>query len=717
MILYKAGVIGGTFHESARIKNVSGQYHWMEIDINSLPQDDGSHLVSLLFTDINTTIERQSKLDSTYSELLGVMNNTPGGIVVFDTLNNRTLVPSFFSQGMGRLLEGTPEQLVEAYKSNPFDCVHPDDRDNAIRTVEEALRNLAGFQLTVRLRTIPGSYRWVTGNGTIENVDNQRLVYMAFVDSSADTEVLHIQKQILDSFVRHQYQYICLIDVQKNSYQVISSTTSSDPFLSGSGNDFQADFADLIKRYVIPEKQGDTCQHFLLKNIVETLEKETDKEYYCTLKDDQGRIKYKKIWLSWADKEMKKVALVTCDVTEEHRKAEESRMALEAALKGAEQASAAKSEFLARMSHDIRTPLNAIIGYTDMCLEDKNLSEATRDYLVKAESSSHFLLSLINDILNMSRIESGKLVLKEEPFDLSVFLDSLSSIVSSQCIEKSIQYRCQTQGKLARTYIGDRLKVQQILLNVLGNSVKFTPEGGNITLFVKPLTDSSQPTLSFTIKDSGCGIAPEFLPHVFEPFSQERRTIDSEIKGTGLGLAIVKSLLSLLGGTIQVESTVGVGTTFAITIPFRESSDTLSSALPEANPQRLLTRDFSGRHILLAEDNALNAEIARHVLEKINLQVDICENGKLAVERFQASATGYYSAILMDIRMPVMDGLEASRAIRKLPRNDRNLPIIAMSANAFDEDIRLALSAGVDAYTIKPIDRDQLYATLSQFIK
>jgi len=719
IIFYKAGVSGGIFRETARILTRGGEVRWMEISVNGEPLLDGTTVISVVFNDINVRMERQQKLDRTYSALLDVMNNSPGGIVVFDTINNRSLVPSFASQGMDKLLRGTRTQITALYGRDPYRSVHPDDREQVIRIIEDALRKLSPFQFSLRLRSVPGDYIWVSASGTIDTVENQRVLYMVFLDSSPDAESMHIQKQILNSFVRRQYDYICYIDGKHNSFRVLGTNDYTGPFLPARGDDFEGSIAALIESTVLPEEKENLLARLKIADIVQKLEGRDDIEYYCTLCMGGPRLRYKKIWLSWIDQETGSIALVLSDVTEEHKRSEESREALRAALRASEQASAAKTEFLSRMSHDIRTPLNAIIGFTDMSLEDPGISAPVRNYLGKAEASSKFLLSLINDILNMSRIESGRLALNESRFELWAFLDGISAIVSSQCASKHIKYSCRPVGTYHLSYRGDKLKIQQTILNIAGNAIKFTPEGGEISIEVREIQSGDPAIVRFTVADTGCGISENFRKHLFEPFAQERQSLDSEIKGTGLGLAICKSLVTMMGGGISVDSKPGRGSVFKIDLPLHpagseELKERESHVQPELTPED--KRDFGGRHTLLAEDNPLNREIAEHLLAAANLSVDSAEDGQKACALFEASPEGYYSAILMDIRMPLMDGLEATRKIRALERADSTVPIIAMSANAFDEDIRVAITNGMNAYTIKPIDVPQLYATLRQFI-
>lgn len=717
LMLHKASVSGGSFREMARIRQKNGSYQWMEIRLSAELEPDGSCTLCLVLVDEEMRMERQKKLDGMFAQLLDVMNNTPGGIVVFDSVNGRTLVPSFVSQGMADLLRGTLPDIKKAYKENPYAGIHPEDREIVIRAVEEALRNLSAFRLNIRLRTIPGDYIWVSAHGTVDTAENQRNLYVAFSDTSADTEYMHIQKQILDNFSRRQYEHICFIDAMRNAFRILNATPGHDPFLSGPGDDFEGSFAAFVNSAVIPEERDELIKNAKLSSLLEKLEKSQDVELFCTQETEGGRRSYKKNWFSWIDKEAKTIALVNSDITDEFRRAEQSRDVLKASLRAAEQANSAKTDFLARMSHDIRTPLNAIIGYIEMSIEDSSLGEGVRAQLTKADTSSKFLLSLINDILNMSRIESGKLALKEESFSLTGFIGTIASIASSQCAVKNIHFISGVAPGAHNAFRGDQLKLQQILINIVGNAVKFTPENGKIELSVKEFPRGDSALVRFIVADTGCGISKNFLPHIFEPFTQDSRVLNNEIKGTGLGLAICKSLVSMMGGTISAKSEEGKGSRFIIEVPLGISDGDGVSLNGTSEDLFPAEHNFGGKRILLAEDNDLNVEIAKHVLEKVKLTVDVAGNGKQACDLFAASPEGHYSAILMDVRMPVMNGIEATERIRHMERGDRKIPVIAMSANAFDDDVRNALNVGMNAYTIKPIDVPQLYATIHRFIK
>ena len=379
-----------------------------------------------------------------------------------------------------------------------------------------------------------------------------------------------------------------------------------------------------------------------------------------------------------------------------------------------EEASRAKTAFLSNMSHEIRTPMNAIIGLNSLALEDAGLSQTTRDHLLKIGTSAHHLLGVINDILDISRIESGSMSLKNAKFPFAQELEQVNAIVTAQCRDKGIHYTCSVKDGVADYYVGDDMKLRQILINILGNAVKFTPEGGSVSLDVEALAgEGEKRPLRFTITDTGIGIGKEFLPRLFDAFTLEDESYTSKHGSTGLGLSITKSFVELMDGHIDVESEKGAGSKFIVTVTLQESprhgDEHEASGAPQEKPRATL----AGRMILLAEDVPVNAEIMTMVLSMREMKVERAENGRIAVEMFKAHEPGYYSAILMDVRMPEMDGLEATRVIRSMDREDaKNIPIIALTANAFDEDVQNSLQAGLNAHLSKPVEPELLYATL-----
>ena len=407
------------------------------------------------------------------------------------------------------------------------------------------------------------------------------------------------------------------------------------------------------------------------------------------------------------------------DETEEYRrKLEQSREALKEALDAAEKASKAKTTFLSNMSHEIRTPMNAIIGLNSIALGDAGISEATREHLQKIGTSAQHLLGVINDILDISRIESGSMSLKNAEFSFAHELEQVNAIVTAQCRDKGIKYTCSVKDGVADYYVGDDMKLRQILINILGNAVKCAPEGGTVSLVVEALAvDGEKCPLRFTIEDTGIGIGKDFLPRMFEAFALEDESYTSKHGSTGLGLSITKSIVELMDGRIDVESEKGVGSKFTVTVTLQKSSHNDSERCLSGGQHEKPRATLSGRTILLAEDLPVNAEIMAMILSMREMKAERAENGRIAVEMFKSHEPGYYSAILMDVRMPEMDGLEATRVIRSMDREDaKSIPIIALTANAFDEDVQNSLQAGLNAHLSKPVEPETVFRTLEELL-
>ena len=550
------------------------------------------------------------------------------------------------------------------------------------------------------------------------------------------------------------------------------------------------------------------------------------------------------------DNQVHLVGACFVDVDMETRKTVAQKQALQDALTAAEAANKAKTAFLSNMSHEIRTPMNAIIGLNSIALNDPGISDKTRDRLERIGTSAHHLLGIINDILDMSRIESGRMVIKQEEFSFSKALEQVNTIISGQCRDKGLRYDCWTKGQIDESYIGDDMKLRQVLINILGNAVKFTPEGGTVSFIIEDVARmDGKATLRFTISDTGIGMSKDFLPRLFDAFSQEDSSTTNKYGSTGLGMPITKSIVELMNGHIEVESEKGVGSTFTVTVTLGQAShieldngevelrpnemsvlvidddriacehaqvvlgqlgiscdmalsgkDALGMVkmrharredynlilvdwkMPEMDglettrqiraivghdtPIIILTAyswddiedearkagvdtfvakplfagtvmdefreafkkknarlvretvDLTGRRVLLAEDVAVNAEIMMMVLSTREMQVDHAENGRVAVDMFAGHEPGYYDAILMDMRMPEMDGLEATQLIRAMDRKDaQGIPIIALTANAFDEDVQRSMQAGLNAHLSKPVEPEILFETLENLIK
>ena len=622
---------------------------------------------------------------------------------------------------------------------------------------------------------------------------------------------------------------------------------------------FSETFMEYAYHFVTDEYRDGFLQFITPESIRQNLANNAIIAYrYLVKKDDQERYEMLRIAgvrhaADRTDHQIHAIGLGFADIDDEMRDAMKKNQALSDALKAAEEASKAKTVFLSNMSHEIRTPMNAIIGLDSLALHEPGISDKTRDYLEKIDSSAKHLLSLINDILDMSRIESGRINIRNEEFSFSKLIEQINTIFSGQCQEKGLTYQCHINGTVSDYYIGDSVKIRQVLINILGNAVKFTPDGGNIDFLVEKVAAfDGKSTIRFIIKDTGIGMSKEFLPKLFETFSQENSEASNKYGSSGLGMAITKNIVEMMNGKIDVDSEKGVGTTFSVVITLLDSNrevgqednavdikpqemsvlvvdddsiacdhaklvlgkvgihteTALSGAealemvklhharresydliivdwqMPEmdglevtrqirsilgnetaiviltaynwddiieeavsagvdsfiAKPlfssnlldefrsalkkKKLLSTkpkkkaDLKGRRILLAEDMLVNAEIMMQVLKMREMEPEHAENGKIALEMFASHPEGYYAAILMDMRMPEMDGLKATMAIRALERQDaKTIPIIALTANAFDEDVQNSLQAGLNTHLSKPVNPEVLFDTLENMIK
>lgn len=374
----------------------------------------------------------------------------------------------------------------------------------------------------------------------------------------------------------------------------------------------------------------------------------------------------------------------------------------------ANKANNAKSEFLSRMSHDIRTPMNGIIGMTAIAKNHVGEPEKVADCLEKISSTSDHLLSLINDVLDMSRIEKGKIDILPAPIHMEQLLNSCSNIIESQSIIENIKF-IKKFNITSELVMADELHLKQILINVLGNASKFTSAGGYISFEVFEKTiEEKKSRFTFIIEDSGIGMSESFVEHIFDPFVQEKQDARTEYNGSGLGMSIVKKLVDLMHGTILIESKKNIGSRFTITLDFEIYEDEILSAEKQSELEIL-----SGMRVLIAEDNAINMEIARTMLEVVGVESVTAENGQIAFEKYMNAEEGYFEAILMDVMMPVLDGLEATKKIRNSQRKDAfTIPIIGMTANAYNEDKEKALDVGMNVHLIKPIEVQKVYEVL-----
>ena len=483
--------------------------------------------------------------------------------------------------------------------------------------------------------------------------------------------------------------------------------------------DNNAGVANYLRKNCIDMDVEQVVHNNDLYYIKEMLEKAPCHVAAYTVQDENGRARYKRAYYSYLNEDKKTVVGSVKDVTSEYESQMRQRELLKNALDEAKNANLAKTSFLSNMSHEIRTPMNAILGMTKRARDELGRSNPTVDeYLAQIDASGAYLLGVINDILDMSRIESGKFELHREWVSPTEIARSCIEMIAPILRARNITFNHPKIGSslFCYEYFMDALKVKQLMMNLLNNASKFTEPGGHVTITFRNLkTDMAASTTidQVTVEDDGCGMSKEFLKRIFNPFEQERTVHNASVNGTGLGLALAKRIATAMGGTIEVESEPGRGAKFTVTIPwlFRKTEE-------KTKEQQLPPKSLEGRKILLAEDQELNAVIAKKLLEKRGMKVDRASNGAEALSLFAGSPEKYYDAILMDVRMPVMDGLLAASAIRAMPRADASsVPIIAMTANAFEEDRKNTRNAGMTAHLTKPVNPELLYLVIGEQLR
>ncbi|MBQ9047046.1 MAG: response regulator [Solobacterium sp.] len=632
----------------------------------------------------------------------------------------------------------TTDTIVEAAGTDLFDkdknavsyteLLH--NRQSVSRIIEEDLQEDEDFtRETLLKRASKGNFR--TGAIVYMNrpLSGNCFVHVEVVSAvqpaSGDVIALITEDECSGEIVRRTVQNQVLAD----RYDMIAYIAEGviGTAVSGSRKDIPVlvpetetcDYSKYIQAKIIPyavAEEGRESAEDLL-NLDRIRRELANRKYWevilpVRIQDD---IRYKRFLFCAAEPGTDFYILLTADITDVQEEQIRRNEQLADALSAANNASRAKTDFLANMSHDIRTPMNAVIGYTHLALRENSTAEQMRSYLEKIDASSEHLLALINDILEMSRIESGRMELDNRPENLQAVLKDAESLFAEQMTKKGIEFRVSTDIKDS-CVLCDRRRLNRILLNLLSNALKFTPAGGTVTVSLKQMAaDTDSGTYELRVKDTGIGMRREFAEKIFEPFERERTSTVSGIQGTGLGMAITKNIVDLMKGTISVETAPGEGSEFIVTLTFPFAEDT--GELPCGKAPKQDNTGFAGRRILLAEDNMINREIAAEMLKHAGFEVYEAENGQEAYERVAQSQPGYYDAVLMDIQMPVMNGYDASAAIRSLANEElATIPIIAMTANAFSDDIEREKNAGMDAHVSKPIEPERMFETLRDIL-
>lgn len=476
---------------------------------------------------------------------------------------------------------------------------------------------------------------------------------------------------------------------------------------------YQATCAQYISERVHPDDQEMMRDAMKMERVLQELadQKEYVSTYKTLVKGEVHYYQFKYMRMENTDHIIAGFQNVDALIAKE-RKVQEK---LEKALKAEEQSNQAKRVFMNSMSHDIRTPLNAIVGYTTLASSHMEDKDAVKKYLSRITTAGSHLIALVNDVLEVNQIESGNIQMDELPVSVPDVIEELETILQASVSEKNLHLMVDAEEIVHKKILADKLRLNQVLLNILGNSVKFTKPGGSISFQVKEMENAPEGSARycFTIKDTGIGMSQEFRKHIFETFTREKTATVSGIQGSGLGMAIAKNIVDLMGGTIQVSSELDKGTETTVILQFK-----LCEAPEENKEDPDGIPNFEGKKLLLVEDNELNREIAAEILQEAGFFVETAEDGTIAVEKMRQADDGTYDLILMDIQMPQMDGYEATSRIRKLPDTETaNIPIIAMTANAFAEDRQKAFEAGMNGYIAKPIDLSKMMETLKVFLK
>lgn len=742
--------------------------------------------------------------------------------------------------------------------------VHPEDYASVAGQIDSQILGSENKLDYVEYRIIckDGSIRWVDDYGHFTQTEAYGDIYYVFIsditEKRARMETDKAIRQAVIEALSKSYHTVWLInDVETESFSlyrgdIAGETTHAAPIRDALEKMKYSQAKETYIATMVAQSDRERLEEDLsLDTIVRRLQERSQYNVnYLRIMND-GSERYFRIEFAKLNMPNDRVGVVCGfkDVDDEVRESIEKSRALQDALAAAENANKAKTAFLSNMSHEIRTPMNAIIGLNSIALSNAELPDETRGLLEKIGASAQHLLNIINDILDMSRIESGRMVLNVGEFDLIAMLEQVNTIIGGQCRYGGLTYECRIGADVDSNYIGDEMKLRQILVNILGNAVKFTPSGGSVMFGVSETVQmGGNAAVRFVVSDTGIGISEEYLPRLFDTFSQEDSSIANKYGSTGLGMPITKSLVELMNGTIEVESQKGVGTTFVVTVPLKKSErqgrddddasihphemtvlvidddplacehaklvlgkvgvncETASSGaeglklvkvrharrepfnlilvdwkMPEIDGVQtvrlirevighesaiiILTSydwdeiseeattagvdtfvqkplfaenvmdefreafrrknealrkqetDLKGRRILLAEDVLINAEIIMMVLGMREIEVDHAENGQIALDRFVEHEAGYYDAVLMDMRMPVLNGLEATRAIRSSGKVDAGtIPIVALTANAFDEDVQSSMQAGLNAHLSKPVEPEALFDTLENLI-
>lgn len=694
------------------------EFRWTHIVMTQIPDRDGNPFRAMLTQkDVTEQVRREMRYREELLRRQALEGNVTSSLAVNLTrdevqecvLDNVRLgsfaVGKPMSWAVKQELEHLPEEKDRAAFLTFFD----------VERLRNSFNSSDATQSVEYLRLFrDGKVRWAKCRVDMtENPENGDKMLFAYVRDNHEEKVNELAfAKVLEGVI----DYITCLEVTTGQARFVRAPSNEALPLDGLGDYFDFDGSTQRSALLLPdlEERRTLLERYTVKNLVEELKEKPVVTFSCWI-ETEGERRRKELRTFYIGTKKTTIISIQRDITDMYVEAEKQREDLQKALVDAEQASRAKSDFLSRMSHEIRTPMNAIIGLTALTKGRVADMQYVSESLSKMDSAAHFLLGLINDVLDISRIERGKMQLDNTIHNMAEFLEGIDVIVRARASESGVNYTRTTKGDLPVACVFDELKLKQVLVNILSNAVKFTPRDGSVEFTAEMLgMTENWASLQFRVKDTGIGIAPEFLPHLFNAFEQESAGNTTRYGGTGLGLAISKSIIELMGGSIRVESEKGVGSIFfvSVTLP-------IASLAEELTADEAAEADFTGMRALLAEDNEINREIATAILEDKGFTVDPAADGQEAVAKFRESAAGTYDVILMDIRMPFLDGFAATENIRGLEdhADAKTIPIVAMTANAFEEDVQRARSVGMDEYLTKPVEPDTVYKVLWKILR
>ena len=703
----------GVIRGDAYVRTPDGKGWWWErIIMTPIFDAQGRHIRSIGAT---IDITEQKTMEEKYRQQVHIFNaaNSPELISkgLYDLTGNQAEYYHGESENSVKLK--TAHSYADGLTAAAEMCSIPDERVKFLELFDRLRlidRFKAGNTETVfdyRRKTSDGRVIWVQTVGRLYSVSESGNV-MCFI-YSYDIDAQKTAKEMIDTVVRVDYDYLSMLDCRTGDYIIYSnqgqSKTPLPPFHSSC---YEQEVAEYAHEYVLPEDVERNIHDMSISNIRERLDTADSFISFVAVRDLDGGISRKKLQFSYLDRPQEKVLITRVDVTDVYER-EQGQM------KKLSEANHAKNDFLSHMSHDLRTPMNAIIGLSQLAGDELESPEAMKNYVDNIQSAGQFLLGLVNDCLDFEKLSARKMVLRPVPYPYQEFRSSIMTMIGPLCRQKNIDFSFSEAAPYMVCI--DKVRFEQIFFNLLSNAVKYTPIGGKIDFIADSHLngDGSLVICDFYVRDNGIGMSDEFQKHLFEPFEQESADEHSSQQGTGLGLSIVKELVELMGGSIQIRSSQGVGTEVKVhldmpNIKGGENTSPVSADIPAES-------SLAGKKVLLLEDQPLNMMIARKLLEKQDITVICAENGAQGLEKFNNSPVGFIDAVLTDIRMPVMDGLELAKAIRSLSRADaKTVAIIAMTANAFEEDVNKSQLAGMDAHLSKPIEPELLYKTLQRCI-